>query len=156
MSKATMTAAEPEIIWKDRKHHMWFPLSFDRYRVSQDRLYTEKGFFSSSYDELLLYRVIDLKLRRNLLQKIFGTGSITICTKADTDREIILKNIKRPLAVKNLISELVETARDKKRVVGKEFFSMEGGPHIDIDGTLFGDDPDIELSGAYDDGDMDE
>ena len=58
------------------------------------------------------------------------------------------------VAPKNLISELVETARDKKRVVGKEFFSMEGGSHIDIDGSLYGDDPDIELSGVYD-SDMD-
>ena len=43
-------------------------------------------------------------------------------TKADSEREIHLKNIKNAREVKGLISKLVEDARDKKKVVGKEFF----------------------------------
>ena len=41
---------------------------------------------------------------------------------ADSEREIHLKNIKNAREVKDLISKLVEDARDKKKVVGKEFF----------------------------------
>ena len=85
---------ENKIIWQDRKHFMWFPISFTKYEIKNDRLYQETGLFSTHYDELLLYRITDLCLRRNLSQKIFGTGTVILYTNA----------------------------RDKKKVVGKEFF----------------------------------
>ena len=113
---------ENKIIWQDRKHFMWFPISFTKYEIKNDRLYQETGLFSTHYDELLLYRITDLCLRRNLSQKIFGTGTVILFTKADSEREIHLKNIKNAREVKDLISKLVEDARDKKKVVGKEFF----------------------------------
>ena len=59
---------------------------------------------------------------KKLSQKIFGTGTVILYTKADSEREIHLKNIKNAREVKDLISKLVEDARDKKKVVGKEFF----------------------------------
>ena len=113
---------ENKIIWQDRKHFMWFPISFTKYEIKNDRLYQETGLFSTHYDELLLYRITDLCLRRNLSQKIFGTGTVILYTKADSEREIHLKNIKNAREVKDLISKLVEDARDKKKVAGKEFF----------------------------------
>ena len=70
---------ENKIIWQDRKHFMWFPISFTKYEIKNDRLYQETGLFSTHYDELLLYRITDLCLRRNLSQKIFGTGTV-FCT----------------------------------------------------------------------------
>lgn len=109
-------------VWKDRKHFMWFPISFTKYEIKNERLYQETGLFNTHYDELLLYRITDLCLKRSLAQKIFGTGTIILSTKADSDKEVLLKNIKNPKKVKDLISRLVEEARDRKKIVGKEFF----------------------------------
>lgn len=109
-------------VWKDRKHFMWFPISFTKYEIKNERLYQETGLFDTHYDELLLYRITDLCLKRSLAQKIFGTGTIILSTKADSDKEVLLKNIKNPKKVKDLISRLVEEARDRKKIVGKEFF----------------------------------
>lgn len=109
-------------IWQDRKHFMWFPFSFTKYEIKNDRLYQQTGLINTHYDELLLYRITDLCLQRNLSQKIFGTGTIILYTKADNSKEIHLKNIKNASEIKELISTLVEEARDKKRVIGKEFF----------------------------------
>ena len=109
-------------VWKDRKHFMWFPISFTKYEIKNERLYQETGLFNTHYDELLLYRITDLCLKRSLAQKIFGTGTIVLSTKADSDKEVLLKNVKNPKEVKDLISHLVEEARDRKKVVGKEFF----------------------------------
>ncbi|MCR1961898.1 PH domain-containing protein [Thomasclavelia cocleata] len=111
-----------KVIWQDRKHFMWFPFSFTKYQIKNERLYQETGLISTHYDELLLYRITDLCLQRNLAQKIFGTGTIILYTKADSSKEIHLKNIKNANEVKDLISSLVEEARDKKKIVGKEFF----------------------------------
>lgn len=118
-----------KIIWQDRKHFMWFPFSFTKYEIKNERLYQESGLISTHYDELLLYRVTDLCLKRSLAQKIFGTGTIVLYTKADSDKEVLLKNIKNPKEVKDLVSKLVEEARNRKKVVGKEFFNND----IEID-----------------------
>lgn len=114
-----------KIIWQDRKHFMWFPFSFTKYEIKNERLYQETGLISTHYDELLLYRVTDLCLKRSLAQKIFGTGTIVLYTKADSDKEVLLKNIKNPKEVKDLVSKLVEEARNRKKVVGKEFFNND-------------------------------
>ena len=38
-------------IWEDRKHHLWFPISFTKYTVGNGRLYVNSGFLSSRADE---------------------------------------------------------------------------------------------------------
>lgn len=117
-----------EIIWKDRKHFMWFPITFTKYELTEDRLYSQKGFFSTHYDELLLYRVLDICLERNLAQKIFGTGTITLKVKADASPIVRLENIRSPLIVKRELSDLVEENRRKTRIVGKEFYGGDNVP----------------------------
>ncbi len=127
-----------EIKWKDRKHWLWFPWSFTKYEVRNERLYVQSGFFTSNYDETLLYRITDLRLTRSLGQKLCGTGTITVYTKVDTAPEIVLKNIKHSVQVKDYLSQLIETIRDQKNVIGKEFFGaagmgMGGHPLHDMD-----------------------
>lgn len=120
-------------VWKDRKHFMWFPISFTKYEIKNERLYQETGLFNTHYDELLLYRITDLCLKRSLAQKIFGTGTIVLSTKADSDKEVLLKNVNNSKEVKDLISHLVEEARDRKKVVGKEFFDDSSDDLDDFD-----------------------
>ena len=55
-----------EYLWKDRKRHFGLPISFTRYRLSDDRLFCETGFFNIKQDEVLLYRVRDLELNLKL------------------------------------------------------------------------------------------
>ena len=131
----TPPATTAASLWKDRKHFMWFPFSFTVYEVRNERLYIQKGLLSTSFDETLLYRITDIKLTRTLGQKIFGTGTIELCTTVDHDGHILLENIKNPIQVKDLLSEAVEDARDKKKVIGKEFYGSHGmdGLH-DLDG----------------------
>ena len=119
------------VIWKDKKHHMWFPISFTSYYIENDRLMIKRGFFSTTLDETLLYRVVDITFRQTLAGKIFGTGNVILKTKADASGEIVLENITKPLEVRKMLSEMVEDSRDKRNVVGKEFYSMD---HMDLDG----------------------
>lgn len=109
-------------VWKDRRHFMWFPFSFTTYELKNDRLYEENGFFSTSCDELLLYRVVDLTMRQTLAQKLYGTGTLILKCRVDSDSEIRLENIKHPRQVKELLSDMIEEARARHRVVGREFY----------------------------------
>lgn len=119
-----------KIIWQDRKHHLWFPLSFTRYYIEDDRLIIQEGLFNTTINETLLYRIVDITFRQSFAGKIFGTGDIIIKAKADGTPEIVLKNIGKPLEVRSMFSRLIEESRDRRNVVGKEFYSAG---HIDLD-----------------------
>lgn len=122
---ATQTAT----LWKDRKHFMWWPLSFQTYEIRNERLYQKKGFLSTTLDELLLYRITDMKLKQTLLQRIFGTGTILLSTRGDSAGIVKLENIKNPLQVRDLLSEEVEKARIRYNVVGREFVGQSAHIH---------------------------
>ena len=47
-------------LWSDRKHFMWFPFSFTKYYIENDRLMIKEGFFSTTINETLLDRIVDL------------------------------------------------------------------------------------------------
>ena len=125
--------AKNAVLWKDRKHFMWFPFSFTKYEVRNNRLYTQRGLLSTTYDEVLLYRILDITMTQTLAQKIFGTGTLLVCAKANRDGDVLLENIKQPRMVNDLLSELVEKARYQKRVVVKEFYGPEGHVSHDMD-----------------------
>lgn len=105
-----------QYIWKDRKRFMGMPLSFTRYAMSEDRLFLSIGFLSVSDDELLLYRVRDISVKRTLWQRIFGVGSVIISSSDKSTPVITLKNIKSPMLVKELLHENVEDAKLKRRM----------------------------------------
>lgn len=123
-----------DIVWKDRKHWMWFPFSFTKYTIRKGRIYIDKGFFNSVQDQTLLYRVTDLQMKRSLFQKLFGTGTITLVAKADMTSEIVLENIKHPQQVNDMFSDMIEEARRLRNVVGKEFYSSHCDHDLDGDG----------------------
>ena len=115
-------------IWEDRKHHLWFPLSFTKYTVGNGRLYVNSGFLSSR-DECLLYRITDITLYRSLPQRIFGTGTIELHTKDRSTPVIRLENIAKSAEVKRVLSDLIEREREEKHVVGRDMYGAIS--HID-------------------------
>ena len=128
------------VLWKDKKHHLWFPISFTKYSIENDRLMITEGFLSTTINETLLYRIVDLTLHRSLGHRLFGTGDIIIKAKVDATPEIVLKNIAKPLQVRNLISQAVEESRQHRNVVGKEFYSDSPmHRHMDINDDGFCD-----------------
>jgi len=105
-----------EYIWKDRKRYFGMPLSFTRYAMSEDRLFTSVGFLNIKDDEVLLYRVRDIDTSRNLWQRLFGVGTVTVVSSDKTMPALVLKNIKNPVHVKELIHTQVEEMKLKRRV----------------------------------------
>jgi uncharacterized membrane protein YdbT with pleckstrin-like domain len=138
--------------WYDRKR-IWcgFPWSFTRYGLSDDRFFVEKGFFTTQEMEVRLYRILNVRLSRTLLQKMFGLGSIHIDSSDSDLRSFDVINIKNSAKVKEMLSELVEEQRLKNRVTAREY--MTEGDHGHEPGM---DDFDAdEGDHGYDDDDMD-
>ena len=110
------------LIWEDRKHFMWFPWSFTKYYIENERLMIEAGLLKTTLDETLLYRIVDVTMVQTLAGKIFGTGDLIVKTKVDSNPEITLKNISEPKKVRAMLSEMVEDCRQRKNGVGREFY----------------------------------
>ncbi len=122
-----------ELIWKDRKRYLGLPISFTRYSIRGIRLYVSKGLFNTEENELLLYRIMDVKHNRTLADRIFGVGTITVFSADATDNELKIIRVKRSAKVRDLISRLVEEERTRIRARGKELF---GVGDEDVDGSL--------------------
>ena len=105
-----------ETLWKDRKRYFGMPLSFTRYSLSEDRLFISEGFLTIKDDEILLYRVRDIDTRRSLWQRLFGVGTVIVVSSDKTMPNLVLKNIKDPVFVKELIHKQVEEMKIKRRV----------------------------------------
>lgn len=105
-----------EYLWKDRKRHLGLPLSFTRYALSEDRLFLSVGFFSIKDEEILLYRIRDISTSRSLWQRIFGVGTITVVSSDKTAPNLLLKNVKNPLDVKELLHRQVEEVKIRRRI----------------------------------------
>ena len=120
-----------EYLWKDRKRYFGLPLSFTRYSLSEDRLFMSVGFLSIKDDEILLYRVRDIDTKRTLWQRLFGVGTVTGCSSDKTMPNMVLKNIKDPIFVKELIHKQVEENKIKRRVRFGEIMTDADGDGID-------------------------
>lgn len=128
-----------EKLWQDRKRHLGLPLSFTKYSVSEDRIFCESGLLNLHEEEILLYRVRDLELKRSLGQRLFGVGSVLVHSSDKTMPILELKNIREPKEVKELLFRQVEASKDARRMRPME---LVGSDHHH-DGEEF-DDPDYD------------
>ncbi len=124
--------------WEDRKRHLGMPLSFTKYRLSEDRLFCETGLLNVREDEVLLYRIRDLQLNISLDQRLFGVGTVSVISSDQSVPHLDLTNVKNPREVKELIHRSVEAAKDKRRMRTMEV--MSGDAAAQHDAEL--DDPD--------------
>lgn len=109
-------------LWKDRKRTLFgLPLSFTKYKLTDEKLIVETGFFSIKQEEVRLYRIMDVTLKRSLGQRMFGVGTIHCCSADKSTPEFDIKSIKSSEKVKELLSDKVEKERDRKKISSREF-----------------------------------
>ena len=119
-----------DIVWKGRKCIIFgLPWSFTRYSLTQDKLIIDTGFLSRTEEEIRLYRIMDITLKRPLGQRLWGLGTIHLCTGDKTTPELDIKRIKNPKALRDMLSSMVEEERESKRIVAREF--MESAEEAD-------------------------
>lgn len=130
--------------WEDRKRHLGMPMSFTKYRLSEDRLFCETGLLNVRADEVLLYRIRDLQLNISLGQRLFGVGTVTVISSDQSVPHLELVNVKNPRDVKELIHRSVEEAKDRRRMRTMEVMSGGSSGHCDSDPDGIDDDDDLD------------
>jgi uncharacterized membrane protein YdbT with pleckstrin-like domain len=122
-----MGKEKTDSLWFDRKRILGLPISFTKYYVKNNRLYYETGLLSTERNEIMLYRILDLKEKQTLADKLFGVGTITLYTMDESNKEMIIKNIKNPSEVMDMLSGLVEEQRAKNKVRVGEVMREDDG-----------------------------
>jgi len=110
-----------DYLWTDKKRTLFgLPLSFTRYYLTEKKFITRTGFLNITEDEFDLYRVIDKKLMLSFGQRIFGCGTVIINVKdVDTPQKIV-KSIKAPRKMMDMLDVQVEKMRDAYRIRGRD------------------------------------
>lgn len=119
-----------EVLWHDRKRVLGLPLTMTRYWIDHDRFYVKTGFFNREINEVLLYRILDIKSSRNFWQILCGVGTIVLYSADQSNRTIKVENIRKPTKVHRYLSEVVEYERVEHGIAGRE---MYGSASIDMD-----------------------
>ena len=73
------------------------------YQVSADRIEYSRGIFDRRVDNIDMFRVVDLKMRRTLIDCILGIGSIALVTNDKTDPGFEFKKIKNSRKLYDII-----------------------------------------------------
>lgn len=88
-----------------------------RYEISADRIEWIRGIFSRKIDNLDMFRVVDIKLHRSLLDCVLGIGTLTVITKDQTSPEFHFEKIGNPKAIYDFIKTAALSADRKQGVI---------------------------------------
>lgn len=121
------------IIWKDRKRNrLGLPWTFTLYLLDKDRLYIRKGLFTTKEDEVKLFRIVDVSLRRSLWQKILGMGTVHLDSSDSAMQAFEIGNPKHPKELKDMLSKLIDESRLRNRVISTESVNTDVHEYEDL------------------------
>lgn len=86
------------------------------YEVTPDRIEWSRGVFDRHVDNIDMFRVVDLKLRRSLLECLLGIGTVIAITTDESDPEFEFVKVPRCRALYDALKDAGLKA-DKKRNV---------------------------------------
>lgn len=130
---------QENVLIKERKRVLLFalPFSFTTFTITDKKLIYKKGFLNTNEDEILLYRVQDMGIKRSLAQRLFGLGTVEIHSQDKTCPVLEIKNIKHVKEFRAILSENVEKEKTRRKFRSTEI--LDGGDDFDHGDHDFGD-----------------
>jgi membrane protein YdbS with pleckstrin-like domain len=99
-----------------------------RYKLSSQRVEFERGVLSKTVDSLELWRVLDVRYKQTLLDRILGNATITLIGTDRTDPELVMHGLPGHRALFEKLRDAVQVARRSGRpmeLVGGQEGSFE-------------------------------
>ncbi|RJX28726.1 MAG: hypothetical protein C4525_15900 [Desulfarculus sp.] len=91
-----------------------------RYSITMDRLEFERGLLNKKSDNLDLFRIKDLTLKRSLLDRMLGLGTVTIQTSDASHPSLMLPSIRGSRQAYDLLKQKSLEADRRQRVIHYE------------------------------------
>lgn len=89
-----------------------------RYRLTDQRLFIERGVLTQTIDQTELIRVDDVRVRKTLLDRVFGLGDVEINSTDASDAFILIEGIRDP-------DRIAEDVRSRMRALRKKSLFIE-------------------------------
>jgi len=104
-------------VYNERKRWLFLglPFTFTKYSLTPKSLQLNKGLLTSTQDDILLFRVMDVSIKRTLFQKMAGLGTLIIRSSDKTNPVLEIRNIKNCQVLKTALDERVENERLRMR-----------------------------------------
>jgi uncharacterized membrane protein YdbT with pleckstrin-like domain len=96
--------------------YRWLAVKTTTYRLTSERLITERGILNKTTDTLELYRVRDMQTTAPFFQRLFGLQTIHLLTADTSTPSVVLDFIPASLALPDKFRAQVEACRMNKRV----------------------------------------
>jgi len=90
------------------------------YQVSADRIEYSRGIFNKQVDNIDMFRVVDLKLRRSLIDRILGIGSIELITNDKTNPTFEFEKIRNCRKLYDIVKKVSLEADAARGVIHVE------------------------------------
>jgi hypothetical protein len=75
------------------------------YKITPQRIEYSRGLFDRKVDNLDMFRIIDLKMRRTPLDCMTGVGTVTVFTTDKTDPEFVFEKVRNPSHLYDVIKK---------------------------------------------------
>ncbi len=102
---------------KKRTKLFALPICFTTYTITEDRVSIKRGFLNIVEDEAYMYKIQDVRLKKSIMERIFGLSTIICFTGDTTHPELKLEHIKNGEDIKNYLMDASEEARRKRRTL---------------------------------------
>ena len=101
----------------------WYLVAATRYRRTTQRLCVQTGLIAKNLEEVELFRVKDVTLRQGVLDRLLGTGTVTVLSTDDTAPVLEIQGILHPLDAKERIRTAFRAARQREGLRTGEFIA---------------------------------
>lgn len=88
-----------------------------RYRMTTQRLFVDRGILMRITDQTELMRIDDVRIKQGVVDRIVDTGDVEILGSDATDARIVLKSISRPAEVAEELLKHVRIHRKRQLLV---------------------------------------
>jgi ribosomal protein L40E len=82
-----------------------YVLRMIRYEITPQRIEYSRGLFDRKVDNLDMFRIIDMKMRRSPLDCMTGVGTVIIYTTDKTDPEFRFEKIRNPAQLYDIVKK---------------------------------------------------
>jgi hypothetical protein len=90
------------------------------YEVTPARIEWNRGILDRKVDNLDMFRIIDLKLRRSALDCVLGIGAVVLTTTDKSDPEFVFEKVRDPRRLYDVIKKASLEADRRTSVVHLE------------------------------------
>ena len=113
------------VVWTGKPCSFFgLPWNFTRYVLTDKKLIIRTGFLNIKEEKVELYRIVDMSMNHPLGQRIFGCGTINLMSKDVSSPTTVLKEVRDPYTVHNILEDAIEKQKKEYNVLGKDIYGV--------------------------------